>query len=197
MFRQQIATAIFSLLFAAATYAANPFLAAANDKPVSTPFRGTEWGEHLAEESPFSARAITTRLAQPAWGAIFKIEFVDLKSKAARKREIPPLYFIVTDEQIVLLNEENNDAAVKKIETLASAPLSEPDDVRGITKGMVSREDGPRETKIEVKGDLCTYLWSHNSGHFTKLVWKKGAGLIEYASGCGAHADGFRLKRAR
>ncbi|MEY2505216.1 MAG: hypothetical protein QOG27_1496, partial [Verrucomicrobiota bacterium] len=58
-------------------------------------------------------------------------------------------------------------------------------------------KDGPRETKIEVKGSLCTYLSSHNSGHFTKLVWKKGVGLIEYASGYGAMADGYRLKRAK
>jgi hypothetical protein len=122
---------------------------------------------------------------------------VDLKSKAAKKREIRPLYFIVTDEQIVLLNEEDNDAAVKKIEQMPSPPPFEPDNVYGITKGIVSREDGPRETKIEVKGDVCTYLWSHNSGHFTKLVWKKGVGLIEYASGYGAQADGYRLKRAK
>jgi len=197
MFRRQIATAIFSFWLAAASYGGNPFLDAANDKPVSAQFRGTEWGESLAEESPFSARGITSRLAKPAWGAIFKIEFRGLKSKAAKKREIRPLYFVVTDEQIVLLNEEDNDAAVTKIEQLTSPPPFEPDNVYGITKGVVSREDGPRETKIEVKGDLCTYLWSHNSGHFTKLVWKKGVGLIEYASGYGAQADGYRLKRAK
>ncbi|HKP05157.1 MAG TPA: hypothetical protein VJU77_17540 [Chthoniobacterales bacterium] len=192
-----ITTAVISVLFAAAAHGANPFLSASNDKPILAQFRGTEWGEHLADDSPFSARGVTTRVAKTAWGAVFKIEFVDLKSKAAKKREIPPLYFIVTDEQIVLLNEENNDAAVKKIEQLTSPPPFEPDNVYGITKGVVSREDGLRETKIEVKGDLCTYLWSHNSGHFTKLVWKKGVGLVEYGSGSGAQADGYRLKRAK
>src|ERR1043165_1316630 len=161
MFRRQIATVLCSAFFAAGACGANPFLEAPNDRPISAKFRGTEWGENLAEESPFAARAVTTRLAKPAWGAIFKIEFVDLKSKAAKKREIRPLYFIVTDEQIVLLNEEDNDAAVKKIEKLASPPAFEPDDVRGISRGLIKREDGPRETKIEVKGDLCTYLWSH------------------------------------
>jgi hypothetical protein len=30
---------------------------------------------------------------------------------------------------------------------------------------------------------------------FQKIVWKKGVGLVEYASGHGAHADGYRLKR--
>jgi hypothetical protein len=197
MFRRQIATTFVWALFAAATHGANPFLEATSDKPISAQFRGTEWGENLSQNSPLSARVITTRLAKPAWGAIFKIEFVDLKSKAAKKREIRPLYFIVTDEQIVLLNEEDNDAAVKKIERLTSPPPFEPDNVYGITKGVISREEGPRETKIEVKSDLCTYLWSHNSGHFTKLVWKKGIGLIEYGSGYGAEADGYRLKRAK
>jgi len=36
---------------------------------------------------------------------------------------------------------------------------------------------------------------SHNSGHFTKVVWKKGVGLVEYAAGYGAERDGYRLKR--
>ena len=40
-----------------------------------------------AEEIPLSARVVTTRLAKTAWGAIFRIEFVDLKSKAAKKRK--------------------------------------------------------------------------------------------------------------
>ena len=46
-----------------------------------------------------------------------------------------------------------------------------------------------------MKGDLCIYEASHPSGHFKKIVWKKGVGLVEYASGYGAHADGYRLKR--
>jgi hypothetical protein len=48
---------------------------------------------------------------------------------------------------------------------------------------------------IELKGDQCIYLSSHNSGHFKKAVWKKGVGLVEYSMGYGAMADGFRLKR--
>jgi hypothetical protein len=46
-------------------------------------------------------------------------------------------------------------------------------------------------------GDQCIYLSSHNSsGHFKKLVWKKGVGLVEHASGYGARQDDYRLKRA-
>jgi hypothetical protein len=56
-------------------------------------------------------------------------------------------------------------------------------------------EEGPYTTTIEVRGDECTYLTSHNSGHYTKFVWKKGQGLIEHASNYGAMKDGFKLKR--
>lgn len=195
---RNIAVVLLSSLLALATYATNPFLDAPNDQPVSAQFRGTEWGEEIKEqEIPLTARVVTTRLAAAAWGAIFKVEFEDLKSKAAKKREINPLYFIVTDERIVLLNEEDNDAAVKKIAAMAAPPAFEPGDVYGIANGVSVHEDRPWKTEIEVKGDLCVYLSSHNSGHFTKLVWRKGVGLVEYASGSGAHADGYRLKRAK
>jgi hypothetical protein len=188
---------VLSALFAPALYAANPFLDAPNDKPVSAQFRGTEWGEGLADESPFNARVVTTRLAKTKWGAVFKIEFRDLKSKGPEKRELAPEYFIVTNERIVAVRGENKDAEVKKIAAMTQAPPFEDGDVFGIATGELKHEDRPWDTTIEVKGDLCTYLRSHNSGHFSKVVWKKGVGLVEYASGSGAHADGYRLKRAK
>lgn len=198
MGRLQIAIGMLSILFASVGLAANPFLDAPNDQPVSAQFRGTEWGEEIkAEEIPLSARVVITRLAKTAWGAMFRIEFVDLKSKAPKKREIASRYFIVTDERIVLLNEEDNEAAVKKIAALPSAPPFEKADVYGIANGTLAHKEGPWETEIEVKGDLCVYSSGHNSGHFMKLVWKKGAGLIEYSSGYGAHADGYRLQRSK
>jgi hypothetical protein len=189
---------MISILLFAPAYAANPFLDVPDDKPVSAKFRGTEWGDEIQEEEiPLTARVVTTRLAKMPWGAIFKVEFTDLKSRAPKKREIRPDYFIVTDDRIVLLNEEDNDAGVKRISAMGKAPTFEDGDVRGITGGKLNYEDGPWTTTIDVKGDVCTYLTSHNSGHFTTIVWKKGVGLIEYASGYGAHADGFRLKRQR
>jgi hypothetical protein len=198
MNRCQIATTIISTLLAVSVYAANPFLDAKDDKPVSAKFRGTEWGDEIQqEEIPLTARVVTTRVAKIPWGAIFKIEFTDLKSRAPKKREIRPDYFIVTDERIVLLNEEDNEAAIKKISAVDNAPTFENGDVRGITSGKLNYEDGPWTTTIEIKGDECTYLSSHNSGHFTTIIWKKRVGLIEYANGYGAHADGFRLKRQK
>jgi hypothetical protein len=187
-----------SILLSVSVFAANPFLVAQDDKPVSAKFRGTEWGDEIdKEEIPLTARIVTTRVAKMPWGAIFKIEFTDLKSSAPQKREIRPDYFIVTDDRIVLLNEEDNEAAVKKISALDKPPEFEPGDVYGITTGKFNHEDGLWKTTISLKGDLCVYDSSHPSGHFKKIVWKKGVGLVEYASGSGAHADGFRLKRQK
>ena len=184
------------MLLAVSAFAANPFLDAKDDKPVSAKFRGTEWGDEIGRgEIPLTARVVITRIAKMPWGAIFKIEFTDLKSRAKKPRQIRPDYFIVTDDRITLLNEEDNDAAVKKISAMDKPPTFEDGDVRGITSGKLNYEEGPWTTTIKVKDDECTYLSSHNSGHFAKLVWKKGVGLVEYANGYGAMRDGYRLKR--
>src|SRR6266550_700040 len=190
----RITTLTMSMLLPVSAFAVNPFLNAKDDKPVSAKFRGAEWGDEIQQdEIPLTARVVTTCVAKMPWGAIFKIEFTDL-SNAPQKREIRPDYFIVTDDRIILLNEEDNDVAVKKISALDKPPEFEPGDIYGITTGKFNHEDGLWKTTISLKGDLCVYNSSHPSGHFKKIVWKKGVGLIEYASGYGAHADAFRLK---
>ena len=177
-------------------HAANPFLDAPDDKPVSAKFRATEWGGEIEqEEIPVTARAVTTRVAKRPWGAIFKIEFTDLKSRAPQRRKIQPDYFVVTDDRIALLNEENIPAAIKRISAMDKAPEFEPGEIYGITSGSFNHEDELWKTTISLKGDLCVYEASHPSGHFKKVVWEKGVGLVEYASGYGARADGYRLKR--
>ncbi len=189
---------MMSMLLGISAFAANPFLDAKDDKPVSAKFQGNEWGDEIQQdEIPLTARVVTTRVANMPWGAIFKIEFTDLKSSAPQKREIRPDYFIVTDDRMVLLNEEDNEAAVKKISAMDKPPAVEPGEVYGITTGSFNHEESLWKTTIKLKGDLCIYDSSHPSGHFKKIVWKKGVGLVEYASGYGAHADGFRLKRQK
>src|SRR5438093_1623390 len=132
----RIATMTMSIFLSVSAYATNQFLDAPDDKPVSAKFRGTEWNNDTSnEEIPLTARVITTRLAKMSWGAIFKIEFTDLKSRARKRRKIPPDYFIVTDERIVLVNEENNDAAVENISSMDKAPTFEEGDVRWIGGG--------------------------------------------------------------
>ena len=188
--------ATVSLWLAAPAFAANPYLDAKDGRPVSVEVRGNEWNdEYTNGDIPLTMRMTTTRIATVSWGAIFKIEFTDPKSHATQKREIQPLYFIATDDRIVLLNEENNDAAAQKISAMEKPPEFEQGDVRALNTGKMNFEEGPYTTKIEVKGDVCTYLTSHNSGHYTKFVWKKGSGLVEHASNYGAAKDGFDLKR--
>jgi hypothetical protein len=190
-----------SILLPVSGFAANPFLDAKDDKPVSANFRGREWNDDFQEqdiphEIPLTARVVTTRIAKMPWGAIFKIEFTDLKSRAAEKREIPPpRYFIVTGDRIVLLNEEDNDVAARKISELEKPPEFEANDVYGIARGSFEHEEGLWKTTIKLKSDLCTYMASHPSGHFTEVIWKKGVGLVEYAQNYGAGREGFRLKR--
>jgi len=187
---------MMTMLIAASGYGTNPFLHAPTDQPVSAKFRGTEWGDEIEQgEIPLTARVVTTRMANMPWGAIFKIEFTDLKSSAQKRREIRPDYFVVTDARIVLLNEEDNDAAVKKISALDKPPQFEQSEIYGITSGKFDYEEGLWKTTIRLKDNLCVYDANHPSGHFKKIIWKKGVGLVEYASGYGAHADGYRLKR--
>src|SRR6478752_8333054 len=192
----QTAAMMMTTLIPVLGYAANPFLNTPDNGPVSANFRGTEWGDEIEQkEIPMSARVVTTRLAKMPWGAIFKLEFKDLKSSAQKQREIRPDYFIVTDDRIVLLNEEDNDAAAKKISALDKPPEFEPNDIYGITTGSFEHQEAEWKTTIKLRGDLCIYDATHPSGHFKKIVWKKGVGLVEYASGYGARADGYRLKR--
>ena len=163
---------------------------------MSAKFRGPEWSDDIREqEIPLTARVVTTRIAKMPWGAIFKIEFTDLKSRAEKQPEIRPDCFVVTDNRIVLLNEEDNDAAAKKISAMDKPPEFEPNDIYGITSGSFEHQEGEWKTIIKLKSDLCVYDASHPSGHFKEIVWKKGVGLVEYASGYGDRADGYRLKR--
>ena len=187
---------ISSTLLAGRALAANPFLDAKDDKPVSANFRGTEWNdENIDGDIPLTARVVTTRVAQMPWGAIFKIDFVDLKSRAPQQREIRSEYLIATNDRIVQLLEDNNDEAVKKIAAMDKPPAFEENDICGISSGHFKHQETLWQTKIDVKGDLCVFDSSHPSGHFRKIVWKKGVGLVQYDSGYGAAKDGWKLKR--
>jgi hypothetical protein len=111
MIRGRTVAMMMTMLISVSAFAVNPFLDAKEGKAVSAKFRGTEWADEIQQDQiPLTARVVTTRVAKVPWGAIFKIEFTDLKSSAPQKREIRPDYFIVTDDRIVLLNEENNEA---------------------------------------------------------------------------------------
>ena len=126
-----------SVLLGASVFGDNLFVKAPDDKPVSAKFRGAESGGEIdADEIPLTARVVTTRIATMPGAAIFKIEFTD----APQPRTIQPDYFIVTNDRIVLLNEEDNDAAAKKISALDNPPGFEPNDIYGITSGTFEHQ---------------------------------------------------------
>jgi len=130
-----------SVLLGASVFGDNLFVKAPDDKPVSAKFRGAESGGEIdADEIPLTARVVTTRIATMPWDAIFKIEFTDLKSNAPQPRTIQPNDFIVTNDRIVLLNEEDNDDAAKKISALDNPPGFEPNDIYGITSGTFEHQ---------------------------------------------------------
>jgi hypothetical protein len=79
----------------------------------------------------------------------------------------------VTDDRIVLLKEEDNEAAGKNISTLDKPPEFQPNDIYGITTGSFEREEGEWKTTINWKNDLCIYEASHPSGHFEKSSGKR------------------------
>jgi hypothetical protein len=150
-------------------FGANPFLDIKDNKPVSATFRGSEWGDEIEQDKiPLIARVITTRIVKMAWGAIFKIEFVDLKSRAPQSRKIEREYVVVTDSRIALLNEEDVDAAIRRFSALATPPEFEPGEIYGITSGSFDHEDGLWKTTIRLKGDRCIYETNPSLGTFQK-----------------------------
>ena len=192
-----LAVALIGATLTRSALAANPFLSAPDNKPVAAKFKGTEWGDEIGRKDlPLSARIVTTRLAEAPWGAIFKISFENIVSHAKNKREISPIYYIVTDEKIALLNVDKPEEAVSQLASQPQPPAIDPADVHGISEGTLVLPNGvTSKTTITVKGNRCTYEWTHNSGHFRTVIWQKGVGLIQYAQGYGARKDGFRLIR--
>ncbi len=102
-----LAAATMASLFSVSAYAANPFLDAPNDKPDAAKFRGTEWSDGIGDQDiPLTARLVTTRMAKMPWGAIFKTRIHRFEIAGRKATGIRPDYFIVTDDQIELLNEQ-------------------------------------------------------------------------------------------
>src|SRR6266487_3636995 len=94
MICERTAAMMMTMLIPVSGYAANPFLNTPDDTQVSTKFRGTEWNDDIGEQDiPLTVRVVTTRIARMPWGAIFKVAFTDLESRAEKQREIRPDYY--------------------------------------------------------------------------------------------------------
>jgi len=191
--RNLVFTAAFAVLPLTAL-AANPYLPTVEKDPEPVSFKGMEWNdEYATKDIPLSAKVQTEEIAKTSWGGVFKITFTDIHSKSG-KRQIAPLYFVVTDDVIALLNEEKMDEAVKRVAALDKPPTFLDSEIYAVSKGEKSLSDARTKTTVSIEKNECTYLYTHDSGHFTKLIWKVGAGLVDYEQNEGAHKDGFRLK---
>jgi hypothetical protein len=134
----------------------------------------------------FSAKVTMQRVANMPWGEVVKVTF-----EPKSTRVIAPLYLLVTDGQILLLGEHE----VGAIAEMKKQPKHDRSDVVALSSGTLKFQSGPWTTSVTNRAGTCMYLSSHNSGHFTKYVWAKGAGLVEFSQGQGAMRDGFRLKK--
>src|SRR3954469_2733607 len=135
------------MMLVASAFAAKPLLHTNDHKSVSAKFRGIEWSDDTgAEDIPLTAKVVTTRIAKMPWGAVFKVEFKDLKSGAEKQREIRPEYFVVTENRIVLLNEEDNDVAARNVSAMDKPPEFQPNDVYGISSGSFEHQEAEWKT---------------------------------------------------
>src|SRR5437762_8169771 len=96
-----------------------------------------------------TAAKMMTMLIIP-WAG-FQSRIYGSKSRADKPREIRPDYFIVTGDQIVLLNEQGNDTAAKKISALNKPPDFKPNDIYGISSGSFEQQQGEWKTTIKSK----------------------------------------------
>jgi hypothetical protein len=191
-----IVWAIFLLGGAFSTRAQNPYLSLPDDQPQSALFTGKEWNaDALKGEQAFTAKVVTHRMAQTKWVTIYRITFEEVASKLPAGRNIDALMLAATDDAIAIVDVSDPDVSISTLLESEMAPEFEEGTICASSTGNKKLQDGAVETTITTKGDLCTYRRSHESGHFTTMVWRKGSGLVEYAVGSGAKTDGFSLKR--
>jgi hypothetical protein len=176
--------------------AANPYLALPDDRPVTREFTGTQWDNEKEDspgETPLTAQVTTMRLEQMEWGAIYRITFKTNPANAAE--QIGTYYLLVSDNEILHLESADMDREIRVIRGMKKQPKFEKGDVLAVSKGKIRYDDGPWTTEVKIAGATCSRMtWHNGAGHFSTLVWKKGAGLIELAAGRGADLSGYRLK---
>ena len=182
--------------FACPLGAANPYLSLPDDKPVTREFTGKQWDNDKVDspaETALTAQVTTVRLEKMSWGEIYRITFKTKPPEAGE--EIGAHYLLVTDNEILHLMSEDMDREIRVIREMKKQPKFDKGDVLALTKGKIRFDDGPWTTEVKIEGNTCSKMaWHNGAGHFSTYVWKKGAGLVEIASGRGADRSGYRLK---
>ncbi len=182
--------------------ASNPYLHLPDETPVVRKFVGEEWDQDRlgvnekgdgAKRAPLTANVTTMRLEKMSWGEIYRISFEVFPADS--ERNPGPYHFLVTDNEILLLSSEDMDREIRVIRAMKKQPRHEKSDVYALTKGALRFKEGPWVTEIKQVGDTCrNESWHDGSGHFGRVVWRKGVGLVEVAKGRGAELTGYELK---
>src|SRR5580765_7867887 len=76
-----------------------------------------------------------------------------------------------------------------------SGPAIKPVGLRSPSDALPTSLENAARRNLRTQGNAIVDLASRCSGQFKNAVWKKGVRLVEYSSGYGAMADGYRLKR--
>lgn len=181
-------------------------------------YKGTIWNDAMVMEGnkdldadgQLGVRATlnVTEVAKLIKGKVYKLQFSIYNAKNNSKEQDQRLYLWVTKDKIYDLSPVNisdykkftkngefsYEKYVKYLEEKGQLPSTEKNYVRFSRENMkFTDESGLWETEIKNKDNICTYLSSHNSGHYLQYTWEAGKGLTEYSSGIGAMREGFEL----
>ena len=183
----------------------NPFL---NDDMVSDKYycEGSEWNEDREltsgkfkgapvksdsdPEYALKGKLSVSKLFDAKGGTLYKFEF-KFDSDVDSTLNYSTLYFHADEERIyeIHLPEETRDEYIRD----KRLPETYETDLRCV---LEDGYDNPEITglTISVKNGICEYnKYNDGNSNFTKMEWKKGIGLVYFATGRGAHKSGMRL----
>jgi hypothetical protein len=102
-----------------------------------------EW-RHWRTRNPSHGQSGDNAYSKNAVGRDFQNWIHGFKVARGKTTRNSTRLFVVTDNRIVLLNEEDNDAAAKKISAMDKPPEFEPNDIYGITAAAsnIRKESG-------------------------------------------------------
>jgi len=172
------------------------------------PFTGLAWGEVLKNKNLIKA-PIKGNLELKFWGALTEGKVYDLKfitksltiAKSYREQELviwvtkqfiyefqPPENF---DINKMLTHGTFDKLALFKFLALNKISPSKDKTFILCSSKNTNYQDGPWETQIISNNVTCSYMSTHNSGHYREILWKKGKGLTQYSFGFGAGNAGM------
>lgn len=210
---------LLSLLVGAAA-ADHPFLPL-KEEAAESDFTGEHWNDDWKEhQAPLAAHLSVRQLAEFPEGRVVEIS-LQTKGKPRHEQAFAPQQWLLTpDGSISRVDVGEQSAALEKWKASGHVPPPEPDDLlcppqdesgyfttvaesteADVVKVHVTAQQWqwarqPWTTRVTTDdGSTVEFLSEHPSGHFSKIVWRRGVGILELAQGSGAGQSGWRLYR--